>query len=131
MPQSTHEPLKILMVSSEAVPFAKTGGLADVVGALSLEFARLGHDVYLVIPRYPFGDLNQYASEEFARFPVPTPMGQIETVVEYVTRPRLLDRQRSGGLTTLTIRCDRFFNRSGLYQQGGKDYPDNLERFSY
>lgn len=131
MPQSTHQPLKILMVSSEAVPFAKTGGLADVVGALSLEFARLGHEVYLVIPRYPFTDLNEYASEEFARFRVPTPMGPIETVVEYVTQPRLLDRRGSGTLTTLAIQCDRFFNRSGLYQEAGKDYPDNLERFSY
>ena len=46
------------MVASEAVPLAKTGGLADVVGALSRELVRLGHDVKLVLPRYQdFGDL--------------------------------------------------------------------------
>src|SRR5512143_1298035 len=45
-------PLTILMISPEAVPFAKTGGLADVAGALPLALARLGHDVTLVLPRY-------------------------------------------------------------------------------
>ncbi|HET6675654.1 MAG TPA: glycogen synthase GlgA, partial [Nitrospiraceae bacterium] len=127
--QSPDQPLKILIVSSEAVPFAKTGGLADVVGALSLEFAKLGHEVYLIIPRYPFANLSEYASEEFDRFSVPTPMGPIETVVERVTRP--VNRQVAGSLTVLTIRCERFFDRDGLYQEKGQDYPDNLERFSY
>ncbi|MGD9730520.1 MAG: glycogen synthase GlgA [Nitrospiraceae bacterium] len=131
MPQPNHRPLKIVMVSSEAVPFAKTGGLADVVGALSLEFARLGHEVYLIIPRYPFTDLSEYVSEEFDRFPVPTPMGPIDTVVESVTQPRLFNRQDSGSLTILAIQCDQFFHRKDLYQEHGKDYPDNLERFSY
>ena len=46
------EKLKILMVTSEAVPYAKTGGLADVVSALSLALAKQGHDVRIVIPRY-------------------------------------------------------------------------------
>lgn len=124
--QSSDRPLNIVMVSSEAVPFAKTGGLADVVGALSVEFAKLGHHVYLIIPRYPFLHLEDYASEEYARFPVPTPMGPIETVVECVTYPKL-----SAHLTILAIRCDRFFKREGLYGESGEDYPDNLERFSY
>ncbi|MCL2810116.1 MAG: glycogen/starch synthase, partial [Treponema sp.] len=44
--------MKILMVSSEAVPYAKTGGLADAVSALSISLAKLGHDVRIVIPRY-------------------------------------------------------------------------------
>ena len=44
--------MKILMACSEAVPFAKTGGLADMVPALSISLARLGHDVKIVIPRY-------------------------------------------------------------------------------
>ena len=49
---SNQPPLKICMVSSEVVPFAKTGGLADVVGALATEFARLGHDVCVLLPAY-------------------------------------------------------------------------------
>ena len=43
---------KILMVTSETVPFAKTGGLADVVSALALELSRRGHDVRILLPRY-------------------------------------------------------------------------------
>ena len=48
----TQHPLNLLMVSSEAVPYAKTGGLADVAGALPLELAKLGHDVILLLPHY-------------------------------------------------------------------------------
>ena len=44
--------MKILMLASEAVPLAKTGGLADVAGALPVELARLGHEVTLALPRY-------------------------------------------------------------------------------
>ena len=44
--------MRVLMVGSEAVPFAKTGGLADVVGALPRALARLGHEVDVVMPRY-------------------------------------------------------------------------------
>lgn len=129
--QSSVRSLNIAMVSSEAVPFAKTGGLADVVGALSIEFAKLGHEVYLIIPRYPFSHLREFASEEYARLSVPTPLGPINTVVERVTSPALPDRKVSGSLTVLAIRCDRFFSREGLYGESGQDYPDNLERFSY
>ena len=44
--------LKILMITSEVVPFAKAGGLGDMVGALSAELSRQGHDVRIVLPRY-------------------------------------------------------------------------------
>ena len=44
--------MQILMITSEAVPFAKTGGLADVVSALSYSLKNLGHDVRIVMPRY-------------------------------------------------------------------------------
>ena len=44
--------MKILVVSSEVTPFAKTGGLADVAAALPKEFARRGHDVRIAMPRY-------------------------------------------------------------------------------
>ena len=44
--------LNIVLAASEAVPYVKTGGLADVVGALPVEFAKLGHVVTLIVPRY-------------------------------------------------------------------------------
>src|SRR3989449_10136503 len=46
------KPLKILILASEVVPFAKVGGLADVVGALPKSLQALGHDVRLAMPRY-------------------------------------------------------------------------------
>ena len=48
----TSRPLNLLVAASEAIPYAKTGGLADVAGALPQEFAKLGHDVILVLPGY-------------------------------------------------------------------------------
>ena len=45
--------LKVVIVASEVVPFAKTGGLADVAGALPVALARLGHQVSVIMPRYP------------------------------------------------------------------------------
>src|SRR5919106_27461 len=50
------KPLSVLMVASEAHPFAKTGGLAEVAGSLSDALARLGHSVTLVLPRYRGAD---------------------------------------------------------------------------
>ena len=44
--------MKVLMISSEAVPFAKTGGLADAVPALADAMKRLRHDVRVIMPRY-------------------------------------------------------------------------------
>ena len=44
--------MKILMVTAEAVPFAKTGGLADMVSALAIQLTKMGHDVKIVLPRY-------------------------------------------------------------------------------
>jgi starch synthase len=75
--------------------------------------------------------LKEYTFEEYARFPVPTAMGPIETVIERVVDSPLVDQQISERLKILTIRYDPFFSRKGLYGDSGRDYPDNLERFSY
>jgi starch synthase len=117
------------MASSEAVPFSKTGGLADVVGALAPEFAKLGHDVHLIIPLHRLTEAKIFPFEEFGRVTVPTAMGEIETVVERVKNDP--GRRMRGKLTIWAVRCDRYFDRGGLYQETGRDYPDNLERFSY
>ncbi|MGL4460690.1 MAG: glycogen/starch synthase, partial [Planctomycetia bacterium] len=55
--------MKILMCASEAAPIAKTGGLADVVGALSSELVRLGHDVRIVLPLYGSIDRERWDME--------------------------------------------------------------------
>ena len=68
--------MKIAMIASEANPFAKTGGLADVLGALSLALERLGHQVTLIIPAYRSALQGEFALQESGierlpcRFPI-------------------------------------------------------------
>ena len=58
--KSSSKPLSILFSASEAAPFAKEGGLGDVVGALPKYLARMGHDVRIVLPRYKSVNPEQY-----------------------------------------------------------------------
>ncbi|MGH7427724.1 MAG: glycogen synthase GlgA [Candidatus Methylomirabilaceae bacterium] len=118
------QPLKIVLVASEAVPFAKTGGLADVAGALPPELARLGHSVTLVIPRYGSIDGTMAGFKDWMRLAVPTASGTIGATIE---QGRLAD----SGVQILAVRHDPYFARMGLYQESGVDYPDNLERFAF
>lgn len=121
---SAVSPLRILCVSSEAVPFAKTGGLADVVGALPREVARLGHEVRLVLPRYGTIDSAAHGFKEWGRLAVPTASGIVSAVVEEGSLP-------GSDVQVFTIGHDPFFARRGLYGEAGADYPDNLERFAF
>ncbi|MCZ6780878.1 MAG: glycogen/starch synthase, partial [Nitrospirae bacterium] len=118
------------MVSPEAVPFAKTGGLADVAGALPRELARLGHSVRLIIPRYSSIDGTAYGLKPWMRLAVPTASGRIHASVEkgQLVDPEVPEDRR---VSVLAIRHDPYFARKGLYQEAGADYPDNLERFAF
>ena len=125
------QPLKILMVASEAVPYAKTGGLADVAGALPGELARLGHQVGLVIPRYgpAAGCADGFGGfREWGRLNVPTATGSVPTVIE---QGPLRGPQLDDAVQVYAVRYDPFFDRKGLYQENGADYSDNLERFAF
>ncbi len=117
-------PLKILFVASEAVPFAKTGGLADVVGALPRELARSGHAIRLVLPRYSAIDSAAHGLKEWGRLAVPTASGIVSAVVEEGCLP-------GSDVAVFTIGHDPYFARQGLYGEAGSDYPDNLDRFSF
>ena len=59
--------MKILFVASEAAPYAKTGGLGDVIGALPRALAKRGHDVLVVIPRYASIDGQQFGLRDTGR----------------------------------------------------------------
>jgi len=120
-------PLNLVMVASEAVPYAKTGGLADVAGALPSELAKLGHHVILILPRYRSLDNSGRTFRVLERIPVHTPLGASEVTIEedVVLRPGQLP------VRVWALRHDGFFSRSGLYQAQGKDFEDNLERFSW
>jgi starch synthase len=109
----------VLMIGSEAVPFAKTGGLADVLGALPPALARLGIDATLVIPRYRGVD----AGTPVERFPVS---------VGGFTRPAVFhEGAMHDGARIVAVECDDLFARDTLYGPGGTDYPDNARRFAF
>ncbi|MCL4811126.1 MAG: glycogen synthase GlgA [Vicinamibacteraceae bacterium] len=123
VPVGTPEPspsLSILMVAPEALPFAKTGGLADVAGALPLAFGRLGHRVTLVLPRYRGMPVE---GPPVARLAVPMGGTALDTSFYEV---RLGDRARA----VLVDRPD-LFDREFLYGVGNDDYADNPFRFGF
>jgi starch synthase len=114
--------MKILMLASEAVPLAKTGGLADVVGTLPVELARLGHEVTLALPRYASIDSAGIKLKKASTVQVPWRGGELDVVLETGVLG-------DGKVPLVCICHDPFFARAGLYGEGGRDYPDNLDRF--
>jgi starch synthase len=110
--------MRILMVASEAAPYAKTGGLADVVGALPRALGRLGHSVDVVMPRYRGVD----AGVPVARVTVPLGGLVADATVWAVS---------DAGGRTLFVEHPAYFDRDYLYGAVGHDYPDNPERFAF
>jgi starch synthase len=112
-------PLSVLMVSSEAHPFAKTGGLAEVAGALPDALARLGHTVTLVVPGYR-GTIGDRTKGRHAT----VSMGERAVNVTFH------ERALKPGITAVLVDVPDLFDRPGLYGEGGRDYPDNAWRFA-
>jgi len=113
--------MKILFVSSEITPFAKTGGLADVAGALPKALGQLGHDVRVVMPAY------KEISEG-------TPLNMPLTVSLNGSAQACTFRQTTlpGSIVSVyLVEHSDYFHRGQLYQDGGQDYPDNAERFAF
>lgn len=111
--------LSILMVTPEAHPFAKTGGLAEVAGALPVALARLGHRVTLVLPRYRGTDITGGQAR-----PITLNFGVRTQEVSLITRPI------ADGVTAVLVDAPELFDRAGLYGQDGVDYDDNAWRFA-
>ncbi len=116
-------PLKVLVVSSECAPFAKTGGLGDVVGALPKALRRLGIDVRIVMPLY-----------------AGMPWHDFEVLDGFVTVPMWYGPARGGirlghlprtDVPVYMLEHHRYFDRPHLYGPGGDAYSDNLERFTF
>jgi starch synthase len=107
------------MVASEAHPFAKTGGLAEVVGSLPLALARLGHRVTIVLPRYRDVQVGESAGE-----PVTLAFGDRTEDVTFYRRPV------AEGVDAVLVDAPALFDRDGLYGSGPRDYDDNAWRFA-
>ncbi|HSQ58947.1 MAG TPA: glycogen/starch synthase [Acidobacteriota bacterium] len=120
---------RVAFVSAECVPFAKVGGLGDVVGALSRAVADLGCSVAVFLPRYESLSLPEDATLELvSRLEVPV-AGELE--------PGLLYRLRSPSVPAhlhyFFVANERYFGRPGIYNDPatGEAYADDAERFIY
>lgn len=115
--------LNILFVVSECVPFAKTGGLADVAGALPRALSERGHDVRVVLPRYritkkhPAKKLDPVLSVPFA-------YGDAYGAILESTLPQSKVR-------VYFLEHDNLYDRDGIYGDSHGDFGDNLARFSF
>jgi len=106
------------MIGSEAQPFAKTGGLADVLGALPSALARLGHRVTLVIPKYRGIRANGVTST------IQVPLGG-------AAETRLVEQQIAERVRIIFVDRPELYEREWIYGFGGSDYPDNARRFAF
>ena len=113
--------MKILMVTSETVPFAKTGGLADAVSALAINLRKQGHDVRIVMPRYYKIDRNKLKAIEA---PLAVAAGTIETWVKVYQAPL-----PGSDVPVYFIDHEACFGRDGIYgTKAEPDFHDNPDR---
>lgn len=112
-------PLHILMVASEVSPWAKTGGLADVVAALSGVLELLGHTITMIVPRY-----RDISVPEGTHVERRVTLGAVGHAVG-LHLSTLSARRR-----VVFIDIPALFDRPGLYATAGSDHPDNAERFA-
>ncbi|MFQ5441727.1 MAG: glycogen synthase GlgA [Thermodesulfobacteriota bacterium] len=115
--------LKVVFAASEAAPLAKTGGLADVAGALPRALKRLGSEVSSFLPFYREVALSGAATEPTG-VKVEIPLG-VRTITAEVFRTK------GAGVTTYLIKRDEFYDRTYLYGTPEGDYFDNLERYGF
>jgi glycogen synthase len=116
--------MTILLASSEVFPYSKTGGLADMSGALATYLAAAGQEVAVVTPLYPSArkKLGKLGKPALALH-LPLGAGLVKAAVHKV--------EPLQGLTIYFIDQPGFYDRAGLYGAGGLDYPDNAERFVF
>lgn len=111
--------MNILLAASEVVPYAKTGGLADVAGALPKALTRLGHTVRVVMPRYKLDKIEAVDERLPGELRVPFNFGERRVAV-YV--------DRSGEAPVYFIDAPEYFSRAKLY--GDTDDPERFAFFS-
>ena len=106
------------MVSSEAAPLAKTGGLADVVGALPNALRSHGDEAAVVIPRY--GSIDLKGARRVYDVPVFLGLARFDTALY----------QAPAEFPLYLVDCPKLYDRKGLYGESGLDFPDNHIRFA-
>jgi starch synthase len=122
--QMVKDALNVLFLSPEVVPFAKSGGLADVAGSLPIALKRLGLDVRLVLPFYRIIREGNYEVRPILK-KLEVPLGKENF------RTNVLETQLRPGVPVYLIEREDLYDRPNLYGTPGGDYYDNLERFSF
>jgi starch synthase len=112
--------MKILMVASEATPFAKTGGLADVLGALPPALADRGEKVAVVLPAYRENRYPLPTREAYRGLGIPIGPGYSVDIRETTDR----------GVNYFFVHCPPLYDRDGIYGTPAGDFPDNHLRFA-
>lgn len=116
--------MKILIASSEVLPFSKTGGLAAFTGSLPVALKKLGHDVRVITPKYKSADEGKF---------------QLRQVIESIGVPisnriencSVLEGKLDKSVPVYLVKNDNYYHRDELYGDSQGDYPDNAERFIY
>lgn len=111
--------MNILMVASEATPFAKTGGLADVLGGLPAALAAHGENVAVVMPAYRANVYPEPPREAYRNLGIPLGRGFTVDINQSAER----------GVTFYFVHCPPLFDRPGIYGEAW-DYGDNHVRFA-
>ena len=116
--------MKVALIASEVTPFAKTGGLADVLGSLSVVLEQLGNEVFVIAPAYGSVLRGGFALQQTS-MQLSVPIGDREVPAE------VLESLIGNRVTIYFIRADPYFDREFLYNTPAGDYPDNSERFVF
>ena len=117
--------MKILLAASEVAPFARTGGLGDVLEGMPPALTARGHEVSVVLPCYRGlrADARLGARSTGVRLVIP--LGGKRVPCE------IFEGQAPNGSQIFLIGCDAYFDRPELYGENAGDYPDNAERFIF
>lgn len=117
--------MRVILASSEVVPFAKTGGLADVAGVLPRELEKLGHEVSVFLPAYQSIDRNLHEIKA-------TNVSFDIRIGDRLVAGKLLETVLpESHVKVFLIEQPGYFNRDSFYGQSGEDFSDNCERFTF
>ena len=116
--------MKILMISSEGWPLARSGALADVLAALPRELKQRGHEVALVMPLY-----REVREQNIAGRTLPVNIEVLLGAQHHTAS--VVEAKTPEGLQIFFIRCDEFFDRPAVYGEKGEPYADNAARFIF
>ena len=117
--------MKILMAASEMAPLARTGEFADEMLALAAHLREAGHEVSVAMPYYRCVREDKQVNAKRTKIKFSVPVGPAKLPAE------IFEAMAPGGVRVFLVARDEFFDRTGLYGAGDRDYQDNSARFIF